>query len=123
MALTNLFIDDPIDPISFNGVNHADVSLVGKRMIKPQFDPLTTPSARCYFRIDEEAEAGGTTIALFKPMGFWGEEGNEEQGLWIDPALDETPYLHLLFTDGNGTAVEGGANDRLYILPFRHTED
>lgn len=121
MANPILFKDDPIDPVVFDGVNHADVSLQTKRCVKFQHDPLTNPGARLYFRIDEEAEAGGTTIADFKPEGFMTAGGVEE--IWIDPDASETPYLHLLLTDASGTAINGGANDRVYFLPFRHNPD
>lgn len=121
MANPNLFHDDAIDPVSLSGVNHADVDLTGKRHVVVQFDPLTTAGARLYFRLDDEAAAGGTTIALLKPEGYLTAGGLVE--LWLDPDEDETPTLHLLMTDSSGTAATGGANDRVLILANRHNPD
>jgi len=112
-----LYIDEPIDPVSLDGVDHVDVDLSGKRIVIPQVDLLTNPTYRVYFRIDNEAAAGGTTIALFKPMGFLAKGGCEPEGLWLDPDAEEGPYLHLLLTDSTGTAQVGGADDWTYLLP------
>ncbi len=87
-------------------------------MIRIQFDPLTNSTYRLYFRLDETAAAGGTTLATFKPEGFLTAGGDEE--LWIDPSSGTTPYLHLLLTDSSGSAQSGGASDRVDLLPYRH---
>jgi len=117
MANQVLYKDTPIDSISFNAVNHYDLSLDGKRCIIVQFDPLTNPSARLYFRIDTTSAAGGTTLALFKPEGYL-TKGGDAGEFWVDP--NDANYLHLLLTDSAGTALAGGASDRALVLPYKH---
>lgn len=123
---TALYNDTPIDPQSLNGVNHLDISLVGKRLVQVQFDPLTSDAdgsslLRLYFRLDQETAAGGTTVALLKPQGFLCSGDAVE--FWIDPDDSETPTLHLLLTDDAGTATTGSTLDNVLVLPFRTSPD
>jgi hypothetical protein len=116
-----LYADSPIDPSSLGGVNHIDLDVKGKRLIKVQFDPLTNSGYRLYFRLDDVAAAGGITIADFKPQGFLIAGTYEE--FWVDPDANETPYLHLLLTNEIGVAALGGPDDRVMYQPFRQSAD
>jgi hypothetical protein len=122
MANPNFYNAPPMEPLNFDGVNHRDVDLTGKRSVTVQFDPsVAHASWRLYFRLDQVAAAGGTTKALFGPAGYWSAGGDEE--FLIDPEVSETPTLHLLLTDANGTAQTGSADDYVYFLPMQATQD
>lgn len=122
MANNQLYKDTPIDPQSLNGVNHLDISLVGKRHVEIQFKAIPDHSAyRLHFRLDETEAAGGQTVALMKPEGYLGAGGDME--FWIDPDASETPTLHLLLTDDDDTPQEGSSGDDVYLLANRVAPD
>lgn len=121
MAETILFKDTPIDPVSLNGVNHADINLTGKLYVEMQFKPLTNSGYLLFYRLDETPEALGTTLGAFKPQGVL--ETGTADSFWIDPALDETPTMHVLLTDSTGTAVNGGAADWVFLAAYRVNTD
>jgi hypothetical protein len=120
-----LYKDNPIDPISLSGVNHVDVAITGKRCIRTQCDLLTTvatdSNVRVYFRVDSDATAGAT-LATFNPEGFWTNGGGENQPpLYLNPDPAVPLFLHVLLADESGAVITGGANDRIYLLPYRST--
>jgi hypothetical protein len=121
MAEVNLYKDTPIAPQSLNGKSALDVSLKGKRHVIMQFDAITNPSYRLYFRVDESAEPQGSTLAGFAAEGYLSAGGTED--IWIDPDTSETPYLHLLLVTSSGVVANGGASDNVLLYAERHNAD
>lgn len=119
--MSQLFKDSVIEPISLSGANHADDSIVGRLVVEAQFDPLTNPTYRLYYRHDETAAAQGNTLALFGTEGYLTAGG--VMAFANDPDTSETPYLHFLLTTDAGVAVVGGANDRILFSAYRSNPD
>jgi hypothetical protein len=122
----SLFKDTPIPPISLNTVTHYDLSLNGKLNIQIQFDPLTSDgdggdNLRLYYRVDETAAAPSALLSTFGAEGYLTAGGDVE--IHIDPALNETPFLHVLLWTAANAVGTGGANDRVLITAYRANPD
>lgn len=115
MGENTRYADTPIDPTSLNGINHADIDLSDRLAVDVTFDALTNSDYRLYWRLDQQAAAGGTTRALFKPNGFL--VAGQTLPVTVNPSGGW--YLHLLLTDSTGAAANGGADDMVLLAPWR----
>lgn len=118
MSDFNLYKSAPMDNVSFEGLQQVDLDITGIHVLQVKFDPRSTSNARCYFRIDNQPLRSGNTLDTFKPEGFFtAANGEDNPGFYLDRD-SFAQYLHLLFTDSYGNALEGGSEDRMYLLAY-----
>jgi hypothetical protein len=97
----------PTAPSSLNGANNGEVEIKGGGFVKIQAALFTNPTAILHWRV---AYASGlTATALDTAEGFLSHGGSEQ----IDLGPHATAYIYWFLTDAAGTALAGGANDRL----------
>jgi hypothetical protein len=101
-----------VAPVSLSAANHADPEVTGCSGVTIIPALGTTAAGIVWACVDENAAAGGTTLANLKPITH--AKDGIPRWLPVDPAA-EHQYLHLLFSDATYAAQNGGAADIVCI--------
>jgi len=97
----------PIAPTSLNGASNFEIALPKARTVTIQAVLLTNSGALLHWRVD--CSPGLTATALATAEGCLSHLGCAP--LALNPSSQA--YLYVYLTDAGGTALTGGANDRL----------
>lgn len=105
--MQNGFHKGPTAPSSLNGANNGEIEITDGGYVKIQAALFTNPTAVLHWRV--EYASGEDATALDSAEGFLTHGGTEQ----IDLTPGAKAYIYWLLTDTAGTALAGGANDRL----------